>query len=63
MFSMREIGRKMVPIRFENIKAKVGSRVVWDDRHDLFTPEAASLLRSKLAERTVLVFPRLWLRV
>ena len=46
-------------IRFENIKAKVGSRVVWDDRQDLFPPEAAQALRQKLAERTVLVFPRL----
>ncbi len=46
-------------IRFENIKPKVGSRVVWDDRKDLFTPEAAQALRAKLAERTVLVFPRL----
>ena len=46
-------------IRFENIKPKVGSRVVWDDRKDLFTPEAAQALRRKLAERTVLVFPRL----
>ena len=46
-------------IRFENIKPKVGSRVLWDDRKDLFTPEAAQALRQKLAERTVLVFPRL----
>ena len=46
-------------IRFEDIKPKVGSRVVWDNRDDLFTPEAASQLRAKLAERTVLVFPRL----
>ena len=46
-------------IRFEDIKPKVGSRVVWDNRDDLFTPEAAALLRSKLAERTVLVFSQL----
>ena len=46
-------------IRFEDIKPKVGSRVVWDDRADIFTPEAADLLRSKLAERTVLVFQQL----
>ncbi|MGE3690529.1 MAG: TauD/TfdA dioxygenase family protein [Novosphingobium sp.] len=46
-------------IRFEDIKPKVGSRVVWDDRRDLFTAEAAQALRQKLAERTVLVFPRL----
>jgi len=46
-------------IRFEDIKPKVGSRVLWDDRSDLFTPEAAELLTKKLAERTVLVFPKL----
>jgi len=46
-------------IRFEDIKPKVGSRVLWDDRGDLFTPEAAALLTKKLAERTVLVFPKL----
>lgn len=46
-------------IRFEDIKPKVGSRVLWDDRNDLFTPEAAELLNRKLAERTVLVFPKL----
>ncbi len=46
-------------IRFEEIKPAVGSRVVWDDRADIFTPEAAQLLRAKLAERTVLVFPKL----
>jgi alpha-ketoglutarate-dependent taurine dioxygenase len=32
---------------------------VWDDRADLFTPEAAQLLRAKVEERTVLVFPKL----
>ena len=46
-------------IRFENLKDKVGSRVVWDDRADLFTPEAAEAIRAKVEERTVLVFPRL----
>ncbi len=46
-------------IRFEDIKPRVGSRVLWDDRNDLFTPEAAELLTKKLAERTVLVFPKL----
>ena len=46
-------------IRFEEIKPGIGSRVAWDDRGDLFTPEAAQLLRGKLAERTVLVFPQL----
>jgi alpha-ketoglutarate-dependent taurine dioxygenase len=46
-------------IRFEPIKPKVGSRVVWDKRDDIFTPEAAQVLCSKLAERTVLVFPKL----
>jgi alpha-ketoglutarate-dependent taurine dioxygenase len=46
-------------IRFEDIKPAVGARVVWDDRADIFTPEAAQQLRAKLAERTVLVFPKL----
>jgi alpha-ketoglutarate-dependent taurine dioxygenase len=46
-------------IRFEDIKPKVGSRVVWDDRSDLFTPEAAAAIRAKVEERTVVVFPRL----
>jgi alpha-ketoglutarate-dependent taurine dioxygenase len=46
-------------IRFEDIKPAVGSRVVWDSRDDLFTPEAADALRQKLAERTVLVLPRI----
>jgi alpha-ketoglutarate-dependent taurine dioxygenase len=46
-------------IRFENLKDKVGSRVVWDDRADVFTPEAAAAIRAKVEERTVLVFPRL----
>ena len=44
-------------IRFENIKEFIGSRVSWDDRADLFTPEAAKLIREKVEERTVLVFP------
>lgn len=48
-------------IRFENIKEKIGSRVVWDDRADLFTPEAAAAIRAKVEERTVLVFPALHL--
>jgi alpha-ketoglutarate-dependent taurine dioxygenase len=48
-------------IRFENIKDKIGSRVVWDDRADLFTPEAAEAIRAKVEERTVLVFPELHL--
>jgi alpha-ketoglutarate-dependent taurine dioxygenase len=46
-------------IRFEDIKPKVGSRVVWDDRADLFTPEAAQAIRRKVEERDVLVFPKL----
>jgi alpha-ketoglutarate-dependent taurine dioxygenase len=44
-------------IRFENIKEFIGSRVSWDDRSDLFTPEAAAAIRAKVEERTVLVFP------
>lgn len=46
-------------IRFENIKEFIGSRVSWDDRADLFTPEAAAAIRAKVEERTVLVFPEL----
>jgi alpha-ketoglutarate-dependent taurine dioxygenase len=46
-------------VHFENIKDKIGSRVVWDDRADLFTPEAAEAIRAKVEERTVLVFPQL----
>lgn len=46
-------------IRFEEIKPAIGSRVVWDDRADLFTPEAAAEIRAKIEERTVLVFPKL----
>ncbi|MCB2072433.1 MAG: TauD/TfdA family dioxygenase [Novosphingobium sp.] len=46
-------------IRFEDIKPKIGSRVVWDDRKDLFTPEAAEAIRRKVEERTVIVFPKL----
>jgi alpha-ketoglutarate-dependent taurine dioxygenase len=46
-------------IRFENIKEFIGSRVAWDDRADLFTPEAAAAIRAKVEERTVLVFPKL----
>ncbi|PEQ12810.1 taurine catabolism dioxygenase TauD [Novosphingobium sp. PC22D] len=48
-------------IRFEDIKEHIGSRVSWDDRADLFTPEAARAIREKVEERTVLVFPRLGL--
>ena len=48
-------------IRFEDIKPKVGSRVVWDDRAELFTPEAAQAIRRKVEERTVVVFPRVHL--
>lgn len=48
-----------VSIRFEDIKPAVGSRVLWDSRDDLFQPLAGELLRRKLSERTVLVFPRL----
>jgi alpha-ketoglutarate-dependent taurine dioxygenase len=48
-------------IRFENIKEFIGSRVGWDDRADLFTPEAAATIRAKVEERTVLVFPALHL--
>ena len=46
-------------IRFENIKEFIGSKVVWDDRADLFTPEAGQAIRAKVEERTVLVFPQL----
>ena len=46
-------------IRFEDIKSAIGSRVSWDDRSDLFTPEAAQQIRAKIEERTVLVFPQL----
>jgi len=46
-------------VRFEDIKPKIGSRVLWDERSDLFTPEAADAIRLKVQERTVLVFPRL----
>jgi len=48
-------------IRFENIKEFIGSRVSWDDRADLFTPEAAAAIRAKVEERTVLVLPQLGL--
>ena len=44
-------------IHFENIKEFIGSRVSWDDRADLFTPEAVAAIRAKVEERTVLVFP------
>ena len=44
-------------IHFENIKEHIGSRVSWNDRADLFTPEAAKAIREQVAERTVLVFP------
>ena len=46
-------------IRFEDIKPKLGSRVVWDSRDDLFTEEAAKAIRAKVEERTVVVFPKL----
>ena len=46
-------------IRFENIKEFIGSKVVWDDRAGLFTPEAGQAIRAKVEERTVLVFPEL----
>jgi alpha-ketoglutarate-dependent taurine dioxygenase len=46
-------------IHFENIKEFIGSRASWDDRADLFTPEAAELIRSKVEERTVVVFPEI----
>ena len=55
------MGRICVAIRFENIKPLVGSRVVWDNREDLFTPEAAKAIRDKVEERTVVVFPQLGL--
>ena len=48
-------------IRFEDIKPKIGSTVVWDSRDDLFTPEAGKAIRAKIEERTVLVFPKLGL--
>ena len=46
-------------LHFEDIKPAIGSRVSWDDRDDLFTPEAAQLIRDRIEQRTVLVFPRL----
>lgn len=46
-------------IHFENIKEFIGSQVSWDDRAELFTPEAAAAIRAKVEERTVLVFPEL----
>ena len=48
-------------IRFEDIKPKIGSRVVWDEREDLFTPEAAQMICRQVEERAVLVFPELHL--
>jgi alpha-ketoglutarate-dependent taurine dioxygenase len=48
-------------IRFEDIKPKIGSRAVWDDRADLFTPEAAEAIRRTVEQRDVVVFPRLGL--
>jgi alpha-ketoglutarate-dependent taurine dioxygenase len=48
-----------VAIHFENIKEFIGSRVLWDSREDLFTPEAAAAIRAKVEERTVVVFPEL----
>lgn len=44
-------------VHFENIKEFIGTRVSWDNREDLFTPEAAIAIRAKVEERTVLVFP------
>ncbi|MFT4026769.1 MAG: TauD/TfdA family dioxygenase [Novosphingobium sp.] len=44
-------------IRFEHIKEHIGSRAVWDDRADLFTPEAAKAIRHEVEQRTVVVFP------
>ena len=46
-------------IRFEDLKPKIGSRVVWDSREDIFTAEAAQAVRAKVEERTVVVFPQL----
>jgi alpha-ketoglutarate-dependent taurine dioxygenase len=46
-------------LHFEDIKPAIGARVSWDDRNDIFTPEAAQLIREKVEERTVLVFPKL----
>jgi alpha-ketoglutarate-dependent taurine dioxygenase len=45
-------------IRFSNIKEFIGTRVSWDDRSDLFTPEAAKAIREQVEHRTVLVFPQ-----
>lgn len=46
-------------IRFDDLKPAFGCRVSWDDREDIFAPEAIAAIREKLAERTVLVFPGL----
>lgn len=46
-------------VHFTDIKPKIGSTVSWDNREDLFTPEAAAAIRAKTEERTVLVFPKL----
>ena len=46
-------------IGFEDIKEHIGSRVLWDERAELFTPDAARAIREKVAERTVLVFPEI----
>ena len=46
-------------IRFEDLKPKIGSRVVWDNRDDIFTPEAGKAIRALVEERTVVVFPQL----
>lgn len=48
-------------IRFEDIKPKVGSRVTWDDREDVFAPEAIAAIRKQVEDRTVVVFPRIGL--
>jgi alpha-ketoglutarate-dependent taurine dioxygenase len=50
-----------MPISFTPIKDHIGSRVGWDDRAELFTPEAAAAIRAKVEERTVVVFPQLHL--
>ena len=48
-------------IRFEDLKPAFGCRVAWDQREDVFAPEAIAAIRDKLAERTVLVFAGLGL--
>jgi alpha-ketoglutarate-dependent taurine dioxygenase len=48
-------------IRFEDVKPKIGSHVLWDSREDLFTPEAGQAIRRKVEERAVLIFRELHL--